>query len=230
MRTIGLIGGMSWESTTDYYRLINEGVKARLGGFHSAKIVLSSVDFSEYETMQREGQWKEAGFMLASEARTLEKAGAGCVLLCTNTMHKVATAIQMAINIPFLHIADPTGSAIQSAGLNKIGLLGTRFTMEEGFYRDRLEQGFGLEVMVPGPDERQLVHHVIYDELCMGAIQPDSKKAYQEIIDGLAQNGCQGIILGCTEIGMLVKPDDSSLPLFDTTRLHAASAVDFALA
>ncbi len=229
MKTVGLIGGMSWESTTDYYRLINEGVKERLGGFHSAKILLSSVDFAEYEAMQREGQWQEAGFLLANEARALEKAGAACVLLCTNTMHKVAAEIQMAVNIPFLHIADPTGRAIQAAGLKKIGLLGTRFTMEESFYRDRLTQGFDLEVAIPRAEDRQLVHGVIYEELCMGVIRDDSRKAYLGIIDGLARSGCQGIILGCTEIGMLVQPANSSLPLFDTTRLHAAAAVEFSL-
>lgn len=230
MKIVGLIGGMSWESTADYYRLINEGVKTRLGGFHSAKILLASVDFAEYEAMQRESKWQEAGFLLASEARTLETAGAACVLLCTNTMHKVAAEIQMAINIPFLHIADPTGRAIQSAGLKKIGLLGTRFTMEEGFYRDRLTQGFDLEVMVPDVKERQLVHRIIYDELCMGMIKPDSKDVYLKVIAGLAQKGCQGIILGCTEIGMLVQQPDSRLPLFDTTRLHVGAAVEFCLA
>ncbi|MHC1783468.1 MAG: aspartate/glutamate racemase family protein [Anaerolineaceae bacterium] len=230
MKTIGLIGGMSWESTGEYYRYINEDIKARLGGFHSAKVLLSSVDFDEYETMQREARWQEAGFMLANEAKILEKAGAACLLLCTNTMHKVAGSIQMAINIPFLHIADPTGRAIQSAGYNKIGLLGTRFTMEEDFYRSRLEQGFGLEVEIPGVEERRLIHDVIYNELCMGNIRSESKAAYLEIIEGLARRGCQGIILGCTEIGMLVKSDDSSLPLFDTTRLHARTAVDFSLA
>jgi aspartate racemase len=229
MITIGLIGGMSWESTGDYYRYINEEIKTRIGGFHSAKILLSSVDFNEYETMQREGRWQEAGFMLANEAKILEKAGAACLLLCTNTMHKVAASIQMAVNIPFLHIADPTAKAIQAAGLKKIGLLGTRFTMEEDFYRGRLEQGYDLEVMIPGPEERRLIHDVIYNELCMGVIRENSRKAYLDIIEDLARSGCQGIILGCTEIGMLVKSGDCRPELFDTTRLHAQAAVDFSL-
>jgi aspartate racemase len=229
MKAIGLIGGMSWESTADYYRLINEGIKERLGGFHSAKILLSSVDFAEYEAMQREDRWKEAGFRLANEARALEQAGAASVLLCTNTMHKVASAIQMAINIPFLHIADPTGRAIQAAGFKKIGLLGTRFTMEQDFFRNRLEKGFDLEVAIPQPEDRLVVHHVIYEELCLGIIRQESIGAFQGIIERLAQNGCQGIILGCTEIGMLIHPENSSLSVFDTTRLHAAAAVEFSL-
>lgn len=230
MKTIGLIGGMSWESTVDYYRYINEGVKERLGGFHSARILLSSVDFDGYEKMQREGRWQESGFLLANEAKALEKAGAACLLLCTNTMHKVAPAIQMAVNIPLIHIADPTGLAIQAARLTKVGLLGTRFTMEEDFYRTRLTQGYGLEVEIPESSERKLVHDVIYQELVQGIIRPASKKAYAGIITRLAENGCQGIILGCTEIGMLVKSADTSVPLFDTTRLHARAAVEFALA
>jgi aspartate racemase len=229
MKTIGLIGGMSWESTGDYYRYINEEIKTRLGGFHSARVLLSSVDFDEYETMQREARWQEAGFLLAIEAKILEKAGAACLLLCTNTMHKVAASIQMAVNIPFLHIADPTAKAIQAAGLKKIGLLGTRFTMEEDFYRGRLEQSYDLEVIIPAPDERSLIHEVIYNELCMGVIRVESQKAYLGIIENLTRNGCQGVILGCTEIGMLVRSGDCRLPLFDTTRLHAQAAVDFSL-
>jgi aspartate racemase len=230
MKTIGLIGGMSWESTADYYRLLNEGVKERLGGLHSAKILLSSVDFEEYERMQREGRWQEAGFLLANEAKTLEKAGADCLILCTNTMHKVAGQIQMAVNIPFLHIADPTGNAIQFAGLKKIGLLGTRFTMEEEFYRRRLEQVFQLEIKIPADEDRRLIHDVIYNELCLGLVKPDSRNAYRAIIQKLIGSGCQGIILGCTEIGMLVQPSDSTVPLFDTTKLHARAALDFSLA
>lgn len=230
MKTIGLIGGMSWESTAEYYRILNEEVKERLGGFHSAKCLLSSVDFEGYEKMQRESRWQEAGFLIANEAKILEKAGAACIVLCTNTMHKVASQIQFAINIPFIHIADPTGRAIQSAGLKRIGLLGTRFTMEQDFYKNRLTQEFNLDLVIPEQSDRDLIHEVIYNELCMGIIRPESRKAYLGIIHDLEQKGCQGIILGCTEIGMLVNQSDSPLPLFDTTLLHARAAVDFSLA
>jgi aspartate racemase len=229
MKTIGLIGGMSWESSLEYYRMINEGVRERLGGLHSAKIVLDSVDFAEIEKMQHEGLWDEAGILLARSAHNLELAGAECVLLCTNTMHKLAQTIQDNIKIPFIHIADPTAERIRSQGIQRIGLLGTRFTMEEEFYKDRLVKQYGLEVLIPGPSERETVHRVIYDELCLGNLRDDSRSSYQQIIQQLVDQGAQGIILGCTEIGLLVKPQDSSVPLFDTTRIHADAAVDWAL-
>ena len=229
MKTIGLIGGMSWESTANYYRDINELVKQRLGGLHSAQTLLYSVDFQEIERLQHHGHWDEAGAQLAEIAHRLERAGADIVVLCTNTMHKVAPAIEAAVRIPFLHIADPTAETIKQAGIRRIGLLGTRFTMEEEFYRGRLAQKHGLEVIVPDTAGRDIVHRVIYDELCLGKIEDRSRQAYREIIARLVEHGAEGIILGCTEIAMLVSPVDSPVPLFDTTRLHAASAVDFAL-
>lgn len=229
MKTIGLLGGMSWESTQTYYTLINQGVRARLGGLHSARCVLLSVDFAEIETLQVQGCWQQAGALLAADAQALQRAGADLLLLCTNTMHKVAEVIETAISIPLLHIADATAQAIQTQGLSRIGLLGTRFTMEEDFYRGRLEQRFGLEVIVPESAERDLVHRVIYDELCLGQVCEPSRAAYRQVIAGLAAAGCQGIILGCTEIGLLVKPEDSPVPLFDTTLLHAQAAVEAAL-
>ena len=230
MKTIGLIGGMSWESSLEYYRILNETVRTRLGGLHSAKCVMVSVDFAEIETLQHTGHWEKAGQILAEAASSLERAGADCVVLCTNTMHKLAGAIQAAVSIPFLHIADATALRVQASGLRKIGLLGTRFTMEEDFYKARLTANFGLEVLIPGQTERQLVHDVIYQELCLGIIRSGSKASYREIIAELVRQGAQGIILGCTEIGLLVKPEDSPLPLFDTTRIHAEAAVDCALA
>jgi aspartate racemase len=230
MKTIGLIGGMSWESSLEYYRILNETVRDRLGGLHSAQCVMVSVDFAEIEALQHTGRWQEAGEILAEAARALERAGAGCVVLCTNTMHKLAGNIQAAAAIPLLHIADATGQRVQSGGLQKVGLLGTRFTMEEDFYKERLVEQFGLEVLVPPLDERQLVHDVIYQELCLGILRSESKSGYSQVIAGLAARGAQGIILGCTEISLLVKPEDSPLPLFDTTRIHAEAAVDWALA
>jgi len=227
MKTIGLIGGMSWESTVPYYRLINEGVKQRLGGLHSAKLVLYSVDFHEIERLQHDGNWDEAGARLAAAARALRAAGAECLVLCTNTMHKVAAAIEAAVDIPLLHIADPTAQAIRQAGIVTVGLLGTRFTMEEDFYRGRLETRHGLNVLTPDASDRAEVHRVIYAELCLGITREESRAAYRAIIGRLAARGAQGIILGCTEIGLLIKPEDASVPLFDTTALHAASAVDF---
>ena len=229
MKTIGLIGGMSWESTANYYRDINERVKQRLGGLHSARILLYSVDFQEIERLQHQGRWDEAGEQLGDIARRLEGAGADVVALCTNTMHKVAPAIEAALRVPFLHIADPTAQAVKQAGIGRIGLLGTRFTMEEDFYRGRLVQRHGLDVIVPDPAERETVHRVIYDELCLGKVEERSRKAYRDIIAHLVERGAEGVILGCTEIAMLVSPADSPVPLFDTTQLHAASAVDFAL-
>ena len=229
MKTIGLIGGMSWESTANYYRDINERVKQRLGGLHSARILLYSVDFQEIERLQHQGRWDEAGEQLGDIARRLEGAGADVVALCTNTMHKVAPAIEAALRVPFLHIADPTAQAVKQAGIGRIGLLGTRFTMEEDFYRGRLAQKHGLEVIVPDAAERDIVHRVIYDELCLGKVEGSSRQAYLEIIAHLVERGAEGVILGCTEIAMLVSPADSPVPLFDTTQLHAVSAVDFAL-
>jgi aspartate racemase len=229
MKTIGLLGGMSWESTVPYYRLVNEVVKERLGGLHSARIVLYSVDFHDIERLQHAGDWDAAGRLLADAARCLEAAGAGFLVLCTNTMHKVAGAIEAAVRIPLLHIADPTSVAIKAAGYSKVGLLGTRFTMEEDFYKERLRAKHGLEVLVPHADERDIVHRVIYDELCRGRIVPGSRLEYRRIIAGLAGQGAQALILGCTEISLLVSQDDSGVPLFDTTSIHARSAAEYAL-
>ena len=229
MKTIGLIGGMSWESTVPYYRHINEGVKQCLGGLHSARIVLYSVDFHDIEQLQHAGRWDEAGALLASAARSLESAGADFLVLCTNTMHKVAAAIEAAVAIPLLHIADPTAAAIKQAGIHTVGLLGTRFTMEEDFYRGRLEAQHGLQVVIPDAADRETVHRVIYDELCLGVVREESRAAYRAIIGRLVAQGAEGIILGCTEIAMLVAPADSPVPVFDTTRLHAESAVNLAL-
>lgn len=230
MKTIGLIGGMSWESSLEYYRIINEAVKARLGGFHSAKSLMVSVDFAEIETLQEQGRWAEAARMLAAAAKSLEQGGADFVILCTNTMHKVANEIQAAIQIPFLHIADATAQQIQEAGIRKVLLLGTRFTMEEDFYKSRLTQRYGLEVMIPDAGEREIVHRVIYDELVKGVIRQESKARYLEIIERWVGEGAEGVILGCTEIGLLVQDGDCRAPLFDTTRIHAEAAVAYALA
>lgn len=230
MKTLGLIGGMSWESTLPYYRLVNEGVKQRLGGLHSARLVLYSVDFHEIEVLQREDRWDEAGAMLAAAARSLQAAGAGLLVLCTNTMHKVADAIEAATPLPLLHIADSTGEAIFAAGLRRVGLVGTRFTMEQDFYRDRLAQRHGLEVIVPGPDAREAVHRIIYDELCRGLVREASRATYRDVIAELVAQGAEAVILGCTEIGLLVGADDARVPLFDTTALHAARAVEAMLA
>lgn len=229
MKTIGLIGGMSWESTVPYYRLINEGVKQRLGGLHSARLVLYSVDFHDIERLQHADRWDEAGTLLADVGRALQSAGADILVLCTNTMHKVAPAIEAAVDIPLLHIADPTAAAIRQTGLRTAGLLGTRFTMEQDFYRGRLEARHGLRVLIPDAADRDIVHRVIYEELCLGVTRESSRAAYREIIGRLVAQGAEGIILGCTEIGLLVKPEDAPVPLFDTTALHAASAVAMAL-
>lgn len=229
MKTIGLIGGMSWESSTKYYQMINTAVKARLGGLHSAKCLLYSVDFAEIEALQNQGNWDGIGHELGQAASNLEQAGADVILLCTNTMHKVADAIQTNIRVPFLHIADATAQVITKRGLKRIGLLGTRFTMEESFYTDRLIQTYGLDVRIPPLSDRELIHRVIYEELCVGQILQASKQQYARIIADLVMAGAEGIILGCTEIGLLVHDEDSSVPLFDTTTLHAVAAVDFAL-
>jgi aspartate racemase len=229
MKTIGMIGGMSWESSQEYYRIINEEVHQRLGGVHSAKTLMLSVDFAEIEELQRLGNWSEATHQMVAAAQALEHGGADFVVICTNTMHKMADEVQAAIHIPLLHIADAAAQAIQARGLQRIGLLGTRFTMEEPFYKDRLAEKFGLEVLIPSAAERELVHRVIYDELVIGKIVPQSKADYLRIIADLQARGAQGVILGCTEIGLLVQQADCAVPLFDTTLLHALAAVDFAL-
>ncbi|UUY08331.1 aspartate/glutamate racemase family protein [Pseudomonas sp. J452] len=230
MKTIGLIGGMSWESTIPYYRHLNEAVKARLGGLHSAKLVLFSVDFHEIERLQQSGDWDQAGRLLADAAQALERAGAELLVLCTNTMHKVAPAIEQAVGIPLLHIADPTATAIKATGLSTAGLLGTRFTMEQDFYRERLEQRHGIRVLIPDAPQRQDVHRIIYEELCLGQVREESREIYRRIIASLVAQGAQAVILGCTEIGLLVGAGDASVPLFDTTSLHAQQAAEWALA
>ncbi|MEV1289849.1 aspartate/glutamate racemase family protein [Micromonospora sp. NPDC049679] len=228
MLTIGMLGGMSWESSAQYYQLANELVRARLGGLHSARCLLHSVDFAEVERLQVEGRWEEAGALLATAAAGVQAGGADLLLLCTNTMHKVADRVQAAIGIPLLHIADVTAEAVRAAGLRTVGLLGTAFTMEQDFYRDRLA-GHGLDVLTPEPDDRSLVHRVIYDELCVGVISDHSRAAYQQVIGRLVTAGAEGVILGCTEIELLVTAADSPVPLFPTTRLHVEAAVDRAL-
>lgn len=223
MKTIGLLGGMSWESTLPYYRIINQRIGRELGGLHSAKILLFSVDFQEIEALQHAGDWERAGAILAEAARRLEMAGADFLVLCTNTMHIVAPAIQREVRIPLLHIADATADVIQQAGIRSVGLLGTRFTMEGTFYRGQLEER-GLRVLVPEAAERDEIHRVIYDELCRGEILEASRFAYERIMRRLVEEGAEGIILGCTEIGLLVKPESSPVPLFDTTEIHARAA------
>jgi aspartate racemase len=229
VRVLGLLGGMSWESTVSYYRAINEAVRERLGGFHSAKLLLYSVDFDEIERLQRAGDWEKAGALLADAARGLEAAGAELLLICANTMHLVAPAIEAAVRIPLLHIADATGDEIRSAGIRAVGLLGTRFTMEQAFYRDRLRERHGLEVLVPDEPERELVHRVIYEELVAGKLLDASRTAYRRVMAGLVERGAEGIVLGCTEIPLLVGPEDAAVPLFDTTTIHARRAVEWAL-
>jgi len=229
MKTIGLLGGMSWESTAVYYRLINEGVKARLGGLHSAKLVLYSVDFQEIEELQHAADWDEAGKVLAKAAHFLQLAGADFLVICTNTMHKVAPAIEREINIPILHIADATAAVIKGLGIRTVGLLGTRFTMEQDFYTGRLREKHGLQVLIPDENERERVHQIIYEELCLGKVLDESSEEYRRIIKNLAQRGAEGIILGCTEISMLIGQKDSPVPLFDTTRIHAQKAVGWAI-
>ncbi len=229
MKTIGLLGGMSWESSIEYYRIINEAVRDRLGALHSAQSLMYSVDFAEVEALQRDGRWEEAARLMIEAARRLEAGGADFVVICTNTMHKLADAVQANIGVPLLHIADPTAESIRARGFRTVGLLGTRFTMEEDFYRGRLVGRHGLHVLIPGAGDRAVVHRVIYEELVVGTIKPASRTEFRRIIQALVGHGAEGIILGCTEIGLLVKEDDSPVPLFDTTRLHALAAVDFAL-
>jgi aspartate racemase len=229
MKTIGLIGGMSWESSAEYYRLINTLVKERLGGFHSAKCVMISVDFAEIEALQRADRWVESAQILIAAAQGLERAGADLVVLCTNTMHKVAADIQASLQVSFLHIADATAEQIKARGLTTVALLGTRFTMEQEFYVGRLTQYYGLRVLIPETPEREMIHRVIYDELVLGDINASSKAQYLTVIDRLIERGAQGIILGCTEIGLLIHARDCRVPVFDTTRLHAQAAVELAL-
>jgi aspartate racemase len=229
MKVIGLIGGMSWESSLLYYREINEQVKRTLGGLHSAKCILYSVDFHEIEERQRLGLWDQLDNMMIDAAKSLEHAGADFLILCTNTMHKSAPAIEAAVKIPLLHIADPTALALKKKGINKVGLLGTRFTMIEDFYKQRLTEKFGLEVLIPDETEINEVHRIIYEELVKGIVKPESRAIYQEIISNLAERGAQGVILGCTEITLLIKLNDVHLPVFDTTSLHAQHAVAISL-
>jgi len=229
MKIIGLLGGMSWESTAEYYRLVNEGVKERLGGLHSARILMYSVDFEPIEKLQHAGEWAEAARILIDAARRIEAGGADFLVICTNTMHKLADEISHATGIPILHIADATADRIKSAGMSRVGLLGTKFTMEEEFYKGRLAERHGLDVLIPNDEDRQRVHDVIYDELCVGKIREESKRGFARVIDDLVGRGAEGIILGCTEIGLLVKSGDVDVPLFDTTAIHAAKAVEWAL-
>lgn len=229
MKTIGLIGGMSWESSAHYYQLINQGVKARLGGQHNAVSLMLTVDFAQIEAWQRSDDWDRIGAAMAEAGRQLAAGGADGLVLCTNTVHKVADAIEQAAGRPLLHIADATATAIRRAGLSRVGLLGTRYTMEQDFYLGRLRERHGLEVLVPDTAERETVHRIIYDELCQGQILAASRTRYLQIIDALAARGAEGVILGCTEIGLLVSQADTALPVFDTTRLHAEAAVEWCL-
>jgi aspartate racemase len=229
MKTLGLIGGMSWESTVPYYRLINETIKARLGGLHSAKLVLYSVDFDEIATLQHAGDWDAAGRVLADAAKRLESAGAQALVICANTMHKVAAAIEAAVPLPVLHVVDAVAEEIRAAGFHQVGLLGTRFTMEQPFYAERLAQ-HGLQTLIPEQTDRELVHRVVYEELCLGKIVDASREQYRRIMAELVARGAQAIILGCTEISMLVSAQDATVPLFDTTAIHARTAAEWMLA
>ena len=229
MKTIGLIGGMSWESTSNYYQIINREVKARLGGLHSGKVCLYSVDFAEIETLQHQGRWGDTAKILSQAAKSVEAGGADFILICTNTMHKVADQIQQAVDVPLVHIADATAEKLVADGVKKVGLLGTRFTMEQDFYKQRLIDKFGVEVVVPSVDDQTIVHEVIYNELCRGEVREDSRQQYLAIIDNLVEEGAEAVILGCTEIAMLVEPQHTGVKLYDTTEIHAKAAVEFAL-
>ena len=229
MKTIGLIGGMSWESSVPYYQVINRVAGERLGSLHSAKIALYSVDFHEIEQLQHAARWAESGAILADAARAVRRAGADFLVLCTNTMHKVAPQIEAAVDIPLLHIADATAARVTAAGMRTVGLLGTRFTMEQDFYRGRLEERHGLEVLTPPAEDRDLVHRVIYGELCLGQVLDGSRAAFRDVVAGLVTRGAQGVILGCTEIGLLLRPEDAPVPLFDTATIHAEAAAMYAL-
>jgi aspartate racemase len=228
MRTIGLLGGMSFKSSLEYYRLLNEQVNERLGGLHSARCILLSVDFAEIDRMMREDRWQEAGEMLAAEAKRLESAGAELLALCTNTLHRVAPEIERAVSIPFLHIADAAAARIEQAGRRTIGLLGTAYTMEQDFYRQRLER-HGLSVLVPEPSDRAEIHRIIFEELCFGRVEPASSELFHRVIAALQTKGAEGILLGCTELGAIVLPEENALPLFDTTRIHVEMLVELAL-
>lgn len=229
MKKIGLIGGLSWESTAEYYRLLNRFAKEKNGGFAQAECILYSVDLAEILKLQDQGEWGKIGMMLADAAKSLEAAGSDMIILCTNTMHKVAEDIQRAINIPFLHIADETGKCLLSNGIKKVGFLGTVFTMEQDFYLGRLREKFGLEVVIPDQDDRQKISHIIYSELCVGTITEESRNYYKEVMKKLVEKGAQGIVLGCTEITLLVKPQDAPVPVFDTTFIHAKAALEAAM-
>ncbi|VXC91036.1 putative racemase [Enterobacterales bacterium 8AC] len=230
MKVLGLLGGMSWESTIPYYRMINEQVKARLGGLHSAKIVLYSVDFHEIERLQHQGDWEGAGRLLASAAASLRAAGAEAIVICTNTMHKVADVVEQASGLPLIHIADATALQVRQQKIRRVGLLGTRFTMEQDFYRGRLQDKFDIEVITPAEADREIVHRIIYQELCLGTICAASRDEYRRIMRNLEQQGAQGIIFGCTEISLLVGAEDAAVPVFDTTAIHAHAAAEYALA
>jgi aspartate racemase len=229
VKTVGLLGGMSWESTVPYYQVINRVVGETLGGLHSAKMILYSVDFQEIEELQHAGRWAEAGEILVAAGRAVQRAGADFLVLCTNTMHKLAPQLEAAVDLPLLHIADATATRVKAAGLGRVGLLGTRFTMEEDFYRGRLERGRGLEVLVPEADQRETVHRVIYEELCRGSVLDESRVQFQQIVRDLVGRGAAGVILGCTEIGLLLGPRDAEVPLFDTARIHAEEAARHSL-
>jgi aspartate racemase len=228
-QVIGLIGGMSWESSAEYYRIINQAIRRRLGGVRSARVLMWSFDFGEIEALQQAGRWDDATALMVDAARRLERGGADFVLICTNTMHRMADEVQAAIAIPLMHIADPTAERIKAARVTRVGLLGTAFTMEQAFYKDRLKDRFGLDVLVPGNDERAAVHRIIYDELVQGRVEPASRDVYRDVIMRLVERGAEALILGCTEIMLLIRPEDSPVPLFDTTTIHAEAAVERAL-
>ncbi len=230
MKILGLLGGMTWHSTVDYYRLINEGVQKQLGGSSSGRLILYSLDFAPIEELQARGDWPSLGALMAEAAAVVERAGAEGLVICANTMHRLADDIGRAVSIPLVHIADAAAEAIKKGGISKVGLLGTRYTMELDFYRDKLEKDHGLGVIVPGEEDRTLVHDIIYKELGRGLVRGESRRAYVRVIEDLKARGAQGVILGCTEIPLLIRPEDSPIPVFDTTALHAAAAVDFALA
>jgi len=229
VRTIGLIGGMSWNSSLEYYRIINESIQEKLGGLHSARCILYSVDFGELGKLQREGKWEELAGLMVEAAERLQGAGADCIVICTNTMHKLADDIESSINIPLIHIADATGDEIRKSGLSRVALLGTKFTMEEDFYKTRLQQKYGVEVVIPGQRERQAIHDIIYDELCLGVIRQSSAEIVTAVIRGLIAGGAEGVILGCTELPLLITQESIEVPVFDTTAIHAQAAVDFGL-
>ncbi len=229
MKTIGMIGGMSWESSLEYYRIMNQAVKEKLGGFHSAQCILYSLDFDDVEKLQHQGDWESLTRLMIEAAQRVKKAGADFLVICTNTMHKMADEVQRAIQIPLLHIADVTAGAVKADGQSRVGLLGTKFTMEQDFYKGRLKEIHGIDILIPEDKERQLIHDILYNELCLGEIKELSREKFQSIIQNLVKRGAQGVILGCTEIPLIVRQEDYEIPLYDTTALHAKAAVDFAL-